>query len=417
MKQILLAEDSTMFGRLMKAKLEKSLDVPVFWTKTLKDTINILEMGQDNFGMALLDFNLPDGPNGEVIEEVVSRGIPAFVFTGNLTDEVRELVWSKKVADYVLKDDPDSLSYIISAVTRIRDNEHRLVLLVHPDDEVKTRLAERLYIQRYRVLTAKDGESASAILNDYPEIKLLLVAEQLPDLDGWQFCQTLRRQHKKEDLAIIGLSSTTGSSCARFIKGGANDSINMAPLITEEFYSRITQCFENLELLQKTRDDAIRDSLTGIYNRRYFFQAGSMLFASSQRQQILLTCAMVDIDLFKKVNDSYGHDVGDLAIKHVAATLSGQTRKTDVVARIGGEEFCILSVNMSREEAAEKFERLRQEIEESRIPFGDNQQLEITVSIGVCTTEKNNIEALVKEADLLLYKAKEGGRNRVICSP
>lgn len=119
MNQILLVEDNAMFGRIIKATLEAEFDRPVYWVKTLKETFQLLEQANNNFYMALLDFNLPDAPNGEVIDLVVNRGITSFVFTSNMSNIVREQVWSKKVADYILKDDPNSLGYVVEAIKRL----------------------------------------------------------------------------------------------------------------------------------------------------------------------------------------------------------------------------------------------------------------------------------------------------------
>jgi len=92
MQQVLLVEDSTMFGRLAKRKIEKVFDVPVVWVKTLADTKKVLATTKEGFSVALLDFNLPDAPNGEVIDVVIAEGISTFVFTGDMTEEVRNLV-------------------------------------------------------------------------------------------------------------------------------------------------------------------------------------------------------------------------------------------------------------------------------------------------------------------------------------
>lgn len=415
MKQILLAEDSTMFGRLTKAKLEQVFDLPVYWTKSLEETINVLNLGKNNFSFALLDFNLPDAPHGEVIDEVVNRGISSFVFTSNISDEVRELVWSKKVADYILKDDPNSLDYIITAIQRLYRNEVSLILVVDSSDRYRTKLSELLYVQKYRVLTAKDGKTALNILEQHPDIKLMLTEYFLPDMDGWMFCQKTRNMRKHDELAIIGLSSTSDLNIsARFIKSGANDCMIKADLVVEEFYSRVNHCVDTIDLIRKTKEDATKDHLTGLYNRRYFFDAGDKLFSSSKRNQISLVCAILDIDFFKKVNDTHGHDVGDLVIRHVATLLTESTRNTDIVARLGGEEFCMLLVNSNRDGAYRKLEKLRKEIENSAVFFNNGQDsLHITVSIGVSTTEEDSLEQLTKEADLLLYVAKERGRNRV----
>ncbi len=406
-----------MFGRLTKARIEAEFDLPVFWVKTLKEAVTLLDMPKSNFSMALLDFNLPDAPHGEVIDEVIKRGISTLVFTSNMSDEVREQVWEKKVADYILKDDPNSLEYIISAMKRLEQNSDSLILVVDDSSTYRNIIAELLYIHKYRVITARNGESALQIIDKHPEIQLVITDFNMPGMNGCLLCQHIRKQYKFDDLAIIGISSENDKSIgARFIKSGANDFIIKHSFIVEEFYCRIHQCLDNIHLIQQTKEAAIKDFLTGLYNRRYFFHAGAMLISSGKRDQIKLACAMIDIDFFKKVNDTHGHDVGDIVICKVADLIQARMRTTDIVARIGGEEFCVLAVNMGNKDAESIFQELRQTIADTIITFNNKEDsLQVSVSIGVCTTAEERLEDMVKKADELLYLAKNNGRNCIKC--
>ncbi len=275
MKQILLAEDSFMFGKLTKKKIEAEFDLPVFWAKTLAETVRLLNAPDSNFSMALLDFYLPDAPHGEVIDEVVRKGISTLVFTSNMSNEVREEVWRKKVADYILKDDPNSLEYIIRAMHRLDKNCESLILVVDDSSTYRNIIAELLYIHKYRVVTAKSGSSALQILSKHPEIQMVITDFNMPEMDGCLLCQKIRQEHKHEDLAIIGISSENDRNIgARFIKNGANDFIVKQSPIVEEFYCRIHQCLDNIQMIQRSKEAAVKDFLTGLYNRRYFFSRG-----------------------------------------------------------------------------------------------------------------------------------------------
>lgn len=413
MEQILLVEDSMMFGKLTKIKLEAEFDRPVYWTKSLSETVELLDLAKNNFSVALLDLNLPDAPNGEVIDLVVKRGITSFVFTSNMSNTVRDQVWSKKVADYILKDDPNSLDYIIAAMKRLDSNQDSLILIVDDSKFYRTQIAELLYVQKFRVITVNNGQDALKALLKYPEIKLIITDFNMPQMDGCQLCRKIRVNFPPERLAIIGISSEDDKSIgARFIKSGANDFIIKQSFLVEEFYSRVNHCVESIDLYKQIKEASIKDFLTGLYNRRYFFDSGETLFASSKREQIHLVCAMVDIDFFKKVNDTYGHDVGDLVIQQVATLLQDRTRATDIVTRFGGEEFCILAVNMNLAETEKIFNDLRMCIENTPVLFDNKtKQLYVTVSIGICTEKTESLEQMTKVADNLLYMAKESGRN------
>lgn len=416
MQNILLVEDSNMFGKIAKEKIEKVFNIPVFWTKSLAETERLLKMGKASFSMALLDVNLPDAPNGEVIDRVVKEGISSLVFTSNVSEDVRNLVWSKKVADYILKQDPNSLEYIVSAMKQLENNHENLILVVDDSSTYRAMLSELLYIRKYRVINASSGEDGLAILEKYPEIKLVITDYNMPGMSGANFCQKIREKWKSDQLAIIGVSSENDSSLgARFLKSGADDFIVKGGFLVEEFYSRVQRCLKQIDLFQQIRDNAIKDFLTGMYNRRYYFEAGSELVSQCELNGKPLYCAIIDIDNFKSVNDTYGHDVGDTVIKIVANAMQKLVKEGEIVARIGGEEFCILGPIASVDEGLEQCEKLRQHVAIMPIAIGvgKEENINVSISVGVCFSYGGNLDYLTKKADECLYRAKQNGRNRV----
>lgn len=161
---------------------------------------------------------------------------------------------------------------------------------------------------------------------------------------------------------------------------------------------------------------AYTDALTGLHNRRYFMDRLSSEFARARRYGAPMAILMVDVDHFKRVNDSHGHAVGDLVLQHVANLFQHRTRAADVVARYGGEEFVLLLPETGREAAVTLAESLRALIAEQSCPLSDGSTVPITVSIGVAALPApglDSITALLENADLALYDAKGGGRNQV----
>ncbi|GLR64245.1 sensor domain-containing diguanylate cyclase [Marinospirillum insulare] len=158
------------------------------------------------------------------------------------------------------------------------------------------------------------------------------------------------------------------------------------------------------------------DALTGINNRRAFFELGEKELKQAHRQAIPLVALMADADHFKKVNDTYGHAVGDLVLKDLAKTLTNTLRDVDICGRIGGEEFAVLLPHTPEEEALEVAERLREALAARKVPLPDGNTLSFTVSVGLAllTTEDQHLDKLMQKADLALYQAKEQGRNRVV---
>lgn len=150
-----------------------------------------------------------------------------------------------------------------------------------------------------------------------------------------------------------------------------------------------------------------------MYNRRFFFEAAESIVKKAHRNQSPLLVAMLDIDHFKLINDTYGHDVGDIAIKEVASILKQSVRSSDLISRFGGEEFCLLLENISMDEARELLENIRIKFE-SNIIQCQNNAISYTVSIGAFYGNSSDIEAMIKDADLNLYEAKKNGRNKVV---
>ncbi|PIR20181.1 MAG: GGDEF domain-containing protein [Deltaproteobacteria bacterium CG11_big_fil_rev_8_21_14_0_20_47_16] len=161
---------------------------------------------------------------------------------------------------------------------------------------------------------------------------------------------------------------------------------------------------------------AVLDPATALYNKRYFLERFTEEFSLAKRSKSPLSILIMDIDFFKKVNDTYGHLAGDLVLQQVGQLLKKLTRYEDVVARYGGEEFIVLLRGNGEDAAYLMAERIRKSIESSHFEF-EGKQIPVTVSLGLCalpTTDENiTTEAMIKIADERLYHSKESGRNRV----
>jgi diguanylate cyclase (GGDEF)-like protein len=272
-----------------------------------------------------------------------------------------------------------------------------------------------LEAQRYEVLEATNGKMGLEVLKDHPDIKLIITDYNMPVMDGFGLVSQVRKRYNKDQIAIIGLSSEGGKLLsAKFLKLGANDFLPK-PFASEEFYARVTQNIEMLELIEELKNIAIRDPLTRLYNRRYCFDAGRKLFEECRSRNAPLCVVLIDIDFFKRINDTFGHDAGDEALKHLAGILQNAAGKSYTVSRLGGEEFCMLSGGLDRESAEVFFENLRSMIEETQIEY-KGKNISFTISTGISTGLLASLEDMINCADEMLYRAKREGRNRVVFS-
>jgi diguanylate cyclase (GGDEF)-like protein len=262
------------------------------------------------------------------------------------------------------------------------------------------------------VIEAANGEQALTALRANPNARLLITDYNMPGMDGFQLTTNIRKEFDKSSIAIIGLSGQGSPTLsAKFIKNGANDFLTK-PFSHEELYCRVMQNMEALEHIEEIRDAANRDYLTHLYNRRYFFEQGEAVFDRASASQLPVTIAVMDIDLFKKINDGYGHDVGDIVLKSIAELLN-EHFGNEIVARFGGEEFCVLFDGMDIEDAENRLEYFRSAIEKSSVET-EAGIIEYTISIGATDTKGKTLDEMIKRADEYLYLAKERGRNQVV---
>ena len=179
---------------------------------------------------------------------------------------------------------------------------------------------------------------------------------------------------------------------------------------------RINKTVDMQNILIKLSQLTMEDPLTGLYNRRYFNQTLKMELERNYRDNRTLALAIIDIDHFKNINDTYGHDGGDAVLRAIASEMKKSIRQSDALTRIGGEEFAIIMPNIRHHLAKEVMERLRRNIESSEILI-DGQTINITVSIGTAVSEPNLIisaDDLYNLSDRALYQAKHSGRNNVV---
>ncbi|MEN4012146.1 MAG: sensor domain-containing diguanylate cyclase [Bellilinea sp.] len=184
--------------------------------------------------------------------------------------------------------------------------------------------------------------------------------------------------------------------------------------LAQTFANEAAIAIENARLFQQVMQFAITDSLTGFYNRRYFYELAEIELRRSRRYRSDLSLMMIDIDFFKQVNDRLGHTMGDQVLVQLSECLRAQIRDSDSIGRYGGEEFVILMPETNLNQAAEAAERLRRAIEICST-IVDHSEVQVTISLGIAQMDETcaNIDDLFRRADRALYHAKQTGRNRV----
>ncbi len=411
--RILIVEDNKTLAKLIAKKIEHALETEVDVAYSLGEAK--LFLARYKYFITLLDVNLPDAPNGEIVDYAISKKNHVIVLSANIDKDFRKKMLAKNIIDYVNKGGTGDIDYIIHTIKRLQKNKNHKVLVVDDAMMFRKQMQQILENLFFEVITVAHGEEALGMLQAKPDISLVLTDYNMPVMDGLELTHEIRKSYSKDELSILALSGNDDAEVtALFLKHGANDYIKK-PFSKEEFSVRVNNTIEALENIQTIMNYASRDYLTGLYNRRYFFQTMQDYVEDVKESGEKFAVAMLDIDHFKKVNDTYGHDVGDKVIVTLADILRSSTNPQDVVARFGGEEFCLVLKNINRYSALEILERIRQSIESYSVEIEKEKFINFTVSIGaVINNEEDSLQECINEADMCLYKAKNNGRNQIV---
>jgi diguanylate cyclase (GGDEF)-like protein len=338
--------------------------------------------------------------------------LPTIVITNGVPLEPRKMFTAQNVLDYVVDFRGPNIQYITQLLKRIRFSESFKILVV--DDEPSSRkLVNKLLSNRgFTIIEAQNGQQAINAIEQDPGIRMLLVDDQMPQMSGLELVRNVRKLRSKNEFAIIGmLSDYSEYQLVMFLRSGANDCL-AKPLKLEEFQVRVMQNLQLVEMFTEISELSRRDFLTNLFNRRHFFDVGSKYYESYRRNTMNLVAAMIDIDNFKGINDQFGHHIGDQVLVALSQTLSASLRATDLIARFGGEEFCILSSDLNLDEGITVFERIRQTCSDIRL-HTETGEVTFTISIGLTDSMGKTLEDMIKHADELLYHAKNTGKNRL----
>ncbi|RUQ31216.1 MAG: diguanylate cyclase [Candidatus Competibacteraceae bacterium] len=410
---VLVVEDSRALQGLLSSYLNGLYGLKTVATNSLAETRAQLATGPERFFCAVLDLNLPDAPNGEVVDLVQQYGIPVIVLTASIDAARRQIMISKRVVDYFVKRNLSEIEHVAHVVNRLWENCQMKVLVVDDSRSFRTYLQSLLGSYRYQTFVAGNGKEALTLLTMHPDISLVITDVNMPEMDGLVLIETIRRQYRREDLVVIGMSDVAKPGLsALLLKAGANDFI-AKPFQVEELFCRVTQNTNMINYVRQLRQAATLDFLTGLANRRHTLELGEALYAQARHGDLAIALAMVDADHFKLINDRFGHLVGDEALKAIASALRQTWPDTDVLGRYGGEEFLGLVTLQPGMDIAALFEQARAEVAAIDL-IADGQRAALTVSIGFTTELGNSLIQMIERADNAAYQAKAEGRNRVV---
>ncbi len=251
---LLIVEDSFVQAKIIRKQFEVFSELPILTAHSMAEAESLLAARKDDIFATVADLNLPDAPDGEVVDLCLRHNCPCVVLTASFDEDLRRRFLDKRVADYFLKGTVDDIEPLITSVERLRANRKVKALVVDDSTTQRSIVRKMLAVQCIQSVEAVDGVNALEVLETDPEIRLVITDFQMPRMDGITLVREIRGKHKVHHMAIIGLSSAgSGPLTAQFLKYGANDFLTK-PFEAEEFYWRVNQTLNLLEIMEEIRD-------------------------------------------------------------------------------------------------------------------------------------------------------------------
>ena len=291
--------------------------------------------------------------------------------------------------------------------------------LIAEDDNISRLMLSKLLTRwSFEVTAVEDGEQAWAYLQHVESPSIVLLDWMMPGMDGLEVCKRLRAIETESSSYVILLTSRDAKSdIVQGLEAGADDYLPK-PYDSEELQARLNVGCRIIDLQERLIALSKTDALTALGNRRMFFESARSEIYRSRRYHFPLSLILIDLDHFKKINDTCGHDSGDLVLRGIAQIFAARFRDSDIVCRIGGDEFAILLPHTAVSEAYLVAESIRIDMLQRRFGLDgieDKDNPTITMSIGVSQLEPGDgtVDDLYRRTDSFLYVAKHHGRNQV----
>ncbi|EAI2976990.1 diguanylate cyclase [Campylobacter coli] len=412
-KKILLIDDNKMLGKLLAKKIQTTLNCEVDIVFSLAET---KALPDDEYFLTFADLCLPDAPNGEVVDYVLTKNWPVIVLTASNDKATKDKFMDKDILDYIFKESDTCIDQIIDSIVKLERYAKTKVILALSKLPERNEIKKILTQRKFNVLAAAHGEEAMSYLNDNNDVKLIIADANMPVISGSELLSEVRTRFGDHDLGVIILGDKDDALESSLLINGANEYL-IKPLNKESFNCRLDRCLNYMANMQFLSIYNNLDPISGVKNSNALLNCVEDYLNEISGKEEEFAFAFLDIDNLRNLNEEYGHEVGDKIVKICADEASNEVKGRDIVGRYSPEKICIVLKNVSQERAIKILSRIRVNIKKAGI-LVNLDEVFFTASIGVVFAKSGDqFETLINKASEALSQAKANGKDRVeVCS-
>ncbi|HEB9288630.1 TPA: diguanylate cyclase [Campylobacter coli] len=412
-KKILLIDDNKMLGKLLAKKIQTTLNCEVDIVFSLAET---KALPDDEYFLTFADLCLPDAPNGEVVDYVLTKNWPVIVLTASNDKATKDKFMDKDILDYIFKESDTCIDQIIDSIVKLERYAKTKAILALSKLPERNEIKKILTQRKFNVLAAAHGEEAMSYLNDNNDVKLIIADANMPVISGSELLSEVRTRFGDHDLGVIILGDKDDALESSLLINGANEYL-IKPLNKESFNCRLDRCLNYMANMQFLSIYNNLDPISGVKNSNALLNCVEDYLNEISGKEEEFAFAFLDIDNLRNFNEEYGHEVGDKIVKICADEASNEVKGRDIVGRYSPEKICIVLKNVSQERAIKILSRIRVNIKKAGI-LVNLDEVFFTASIGVVFAKSGDqFETLINKASEALSQAKANGKDRVeVCS-
>ena len=376
------------------------------------------KINQENPDVILLDLLLPNSAeNGlDLLNELTQLQPHIPIVMMATTSDLNDRVMVAKNGGSAFIEKPISAEEVVNVITQVLVKQHsgdRSKVMIVDDDPISLQvLAIMLNKWEIEVTTLQDPQKFWQVLEETSP-DLLILDLIMPEYDGLDLCRAVRTDPLWQDLPIVFLSAHSDRATTRQLFAAGADDYLSKPIVAADLQTHI---LSRLERSRNSRQVSELDGLTGLYTHRRGIQNLTLFLRLAKRNQQNFCLTIIDLDFFKRVNDCYGHRMGDKVLKQFGNLLRQYFRNEDVTIRWGGEEFVVGLYGANRQQSIERLTKFLKMWQQQEFLTDAGESFSLTFSAGVAEYPQNgtNIESLYRSMDIALYQAKATGRNKIV---